>query len=62
MPSGEVFTSPIESSASGHITFDIPSLLFGHVIKNLSLTLEKGQVVHWTAKSGKKLLDRLFSI
>ncbi len=62
MPSGEVFTSPIESSAEGMITFTIPSLVFGQVINKLVLTLEKGKVVKWESQTGQALLDRLFSI
>ena len=62
MPSGEVFTSPIETSGEGYITFDVPSLLFGKVIKGLRLEIKKGKVVNWACADGKPLLDRLFSI
>lgn len=62
MPSGEVFTSPIETSGEGFITFDIPSLLFGKVIKGLTVEIKKGKVMNWSCAIGKPLLDRLFSI
>ena len=42
MPSGEVFTSPLETSGNV-ITFDHPSLLFGEVIDDLTLYLESGK-------------------
>ena len=62
MPSGEVFTSPVENSGNGMITFDVPSLLFGKVIKNLQLEIKNGKVIKWRCKNGQELLDRLFSI
>ena len=62
MPSGEIFTSPIETSGEGYITFDVPSLLFGKIVKGLRLEISKGKVVHWSSSNEKNLLDRLFSI
>ncbi|MGA0242110.1 MAG: aminopeptidase [Candidatus Marinamargulisbacteria bacterium] len=62
MPSGEVFTSPVENSGSGTIVFDHPSLLFGEVIRDLTLELVDGVVVHWSCGHGQALLDRLFTI
>jgi aminopeptidase len=62
MPSGEIFTSPHESSGNGFITFDIPSLLFGQEVQGLSLTICDGIVTHWQAKKGQELLNRVFQI
>ncbi|MEK9727473.1 MAG: aminopeptidase [Candidatus Margulisiibacteriota bacterium] len=62
MPSGEIFTSPVEDSGDGTITFNQPSLLFGEVINNLTLIIKQGQVVSWDCTNGKALLDRLFEI
>ena len=62
MPSGEVFTSPVESSGNGSITFTHPSLLFGEVIQDLTLTIVDGLVVEWDTKNGQALLDRLFDV
>ena len=62
MPSGEVFTSPQEESGEGTITFTHPSLLFGEVIKDLTLTIRDGIVTNWVAINGQQLLDRLFKI
>ena len=36
MPSGEVFTSPVEDSGEGEVSFSYPSLLFGEVIEGLT--------------------------
>ena len=62
MPSGEVFTSPVESSASGVVHFDYPSLLFGEVINDLTLTVDKGVIIAWESSTGMALLNRLFRI
>ncbi len=57
MPSGEVFTGPIESSAEGIITFDIPSSVDGALVEGVQLRFENGRVVHATARRGQELLD-----
>lgn len=57
MPSGEVFTGPLEDSAEGTITFDIPSVMDGERVEGASLTFERGRVVSATARSGQAVLD-----
>lgn len=62
MPSGEVFTSPVEDSVNGNIRFSFPTYMYGEEIKNLNLTVNKGYIQHYSADSGMKALDRLFAI
>lgn len=57
MPSGEVFTSPIEDSAEGTIHFAIPSPVKGSVVEGVTLTFAAGKVVAATAERGQELLD-----
>lgn len=57
MPSGEVFTGPVESSAEGTITFDVPSTVQGIEVENVRLTFHQGRVVSATAERGQDLLD-----
>lgn len=57
MPSGEVFTGPVESSAEGVITFEIPSRVDGGVVEGATLTFEGGRVVRATARRGQEILD-----
>lgn len=57
MPSGEVFTSPIEDSAEGTISFTVPSALHGAVVEGVRLTFEGGKVVAAQAERGQDLLD-----
>ncbi len=62
MPSGEVFTAPIEDSVSGHIHFDYPSVFRGHEIAGITLWVENGRVMKWDAERGINLLNDIFEI
>jgi len=62
MPSGEVFTGPIEDSVNGHIYFNFPIVYMGHEVEGVTLHVEQGQVVSWDAEKGKKFLDDIFRI
>ena len=62
MPSGEVFTSPIEDSVEGKITFTCPTLYDGSPVEGVTLEIKAGEVVHWTADIGQAVLDRVFSL
>lgn len=57
MPSGEVFTGPLETSANGTITFGIPSTVGGVEVENIRLTFEDGKVVEARADKGDDLLQ-----
>ncbi len=56
MPSGEVFTGPLEDSATGTIRFDIPSLTRGVEVRGVELSFEAGQVVAASAEAGEGYL------
>ncbi len=62
MPSGEVFSAPVEDSVEGVVHFDFPSVYGGHDVQGITLTVEKGKVVKWEAESGKEVLDQVFAI
>jgi aminopeptidase len=57
MPSGEVFTGPIEDSANGTIRFTIPSSPRGVLVEGVELTFEDGRVTRATATRGQDYLD-----
>lgn len=57
MPSGEVFTGPLEDSANGHVTFGIASSVRGSQVQGVRLRFEAGTVVEATAQRGQDLLD-----
>ena len=59
MPSGEVYTSPVEDSVNGHIRFNYPGIFMGREIEDIRLEVRDGEVVRWEAKRGQELLDQL---
>lgn len=58
MPSGEVFTGPLEKSANGRVRFTIPSSPSGVDVTGVELAFEDGEVVSATAETGQEYLDR----
>ena len=57
MPSGEVFTGPLEDSANGTIRFTVPTGPRGVVVTGVQLTFAHGRVVEATAEQGQGYLD-----
>ncbi len=57
MPSGEVFTGPLEDSATGTIRFTIPSSPRGVSVEGVTLTFEEGRVTSATAEHGQAYLE-----
>jgi len=62
MPSGEVFSAPVEDSVNGHIRFSYPVIFMGDEIESLALTVKDGLITEWSASKGKAILDRIFGI
>ena len=62
MPSGEVYSSPIEDSMNGVIYFDYPAIRMGEELQGVTLWVKNGEVQKWEAKKGKHILDKVFSI
>lgn len=62
MPSGEVFTSPVEDSAQGVIRFDLPGVYQGHEVEGVTLWVRDGYIEKWEAARGGDFLDHIFSI
>jgi aminopeptidase len=58
MPSGEVFTGPVEESASGTITFRVPSSPRGVEVANVELGFKDGQVIRARARHGDDYLQQ----
>jgi aminopeptidase len=56
MPSGEVFTGPLEDSAEGRIRFGIPSSPRGVEVAGIELELREGRVVDARAERGQEYL------
>ncbi len=56
MPSGEVFTGPLEDSAHGTIRFSVPSSPRGVQVSGVELTFREGKVVECRAAQGEEYL------
>jgi len=62
MPSGEVYTSPVEDSVNGEVFFTYPAPYQGEEVEGVRLKVEQGLVTHWDAKHGKDFLSRIFQL
>lgn len=62
MPSGEIYTAPIEDSVNGHIRFSYPSMYRSRPVQNIRLWVKNGLVVKWSADAGEELLDEVFEV
>ena len=59
MPSGEVYTSPVENSVNGVIHFSLPAVYLGHEVEGVTLWVKDGYVEKWEAKRGQEFMDRI---
>ncbi len=55
-PDGEVFTSPVEESASGWVRFKYPAIYDGQEVEDIELWFENGKVVKEKAAKNQELL------
>jgi aminopeptidase len=56
MPSGEIFTGPVEDSVEGTISFSFPACYSGREVEGVRITFEKGRAVAVEAGKGKDFL------
>jgi aminopeptidase len=56
MPSGEVFTGPVEDSVEGHICFSYPAIHQGREVMGVRLWFEGGRVVKASAEKNEEFL------
>lgn len=59
MPSGEVYTSPVENSVNGVVHFSYPAVYMGHEVEGVTLWVKDGYVEKWTAKRGQDFMDNI---
>ena len=62
MPSGEVFSGPVEDSVNGTVYFNYPSIFMGTEVRGITLRVVDGEVVEWSAEQGGEVLDQVFDI
>jgi len=56
MPSGEVFTGPVEDSVEGHVRFSYPAIFQGREVTGVQLWFEGGRVMKATAEKNEDFL------
>jgi len=56
MPSGEVFTGPVEDSANGWVEFTYPAISDGREVSGVRLEFKEGKVVQASAKKNEAYL------
>ena len=56
MPSGEVFTGPVENSVNGHVCFSYPAIVAGREVTGIRLQFEDGKVVQASADKNEDFL------
>ncbi len=56
MPSGEIFTGPVEDSVNGWVRFSYPSIVQGRAVKGIELRFENGRVADASAEENEELL------
>jgi aminopeptidase len=59
MPSGEVFTGPLETSAEGEVSFNLPVVVSGQRVGGVYLRFEAGKVVEAKAEQGEAYLLKM---
>ncbi len=62
MPCGEIFTSPLETSAQGWIEFSFPAIYLGVEVEGVRLEFKDGKVVHASAKKNEDYLHKMLEV
>lgn len=56
MPSGEIFTGPVEDSVNGWVRFTYPAIREGRQVEGIELKFEQGKIVSATARKNEAFL------
>jgi len=62
MPSGEVFTGPVEDSAEGQIRYTFPVSAYGRTAEDVCLVFKKGKVAGATAAKGQDFVRTMIKM
>lgn len=62
MPSGEVYTSPVEDGVNGTVHFSYPCIYQGNEVEGVTLWVKDGYIERWEARRGQEFLDYIFSL
>jgi aminopeptidase len=61
-PDGEVFTSPLEDSTNGVITYTYPACYGGRQVENVRLTFKDGVVTEFSAAKNQDYLQKMLEM
>lgn len=59
MPDGEVFLSPVENSAEGHIYYEMPAIYQGREVLGIRLTFRQGKIIEAKADKNGEFLNAM---
>ncbi len=62
MPSGEIFTGPVEDSAQGWVRFTHPAILSGREVDGVELHFENGRVIKASAEKNEDFLFAMLDL
>lgn len=62
MPSGEIYTGPVEDSAQGWVRFTHPAILSGREVEGIELHFEHGRVTKASAKKNEQFLFTMLDL
>jgi aminopeptidase len=62
MPSGEIFTGPVEESVQGWVRFTHPAILSGREVEGVELNFEAGRVVKASAEKNQDFLLTMLDV
>ncbi len=62
MPGGELYTSPIESSAEGHIVFEHPGVFAGLLMEDIRLEFHEGRIVSASSRTNADFLRQIIDM
>ena len=56
MPSGEIFTGPVENSAEGWVKFTYPAIIMGKEVEGIHLEFKEGKVISASAEKNEAFM------
>ena len=62
VPSGEVFTAPLDTSTNGEIYFDLPAIRLGREVRGVHLNFKDGNAVDVSAEQNEDFLKEQLNI
>ncbi|TFH36882.1 MAG: aminopeptidase [Anaerolineales bacterium] len=62
MPSGEIYTSPVEDSVEGWVRFSYPAIYSAREVEGVELTFENGKVVKALAQKNQEFLETMIAM